>query len=171
MSGSGEDSGVHEGDDLRTPERLRTLSSRLLSLLSAQAERLVGEGLAEVGARKWHYAVLASLQEYGPGSQAALSRKTGIYRSDMVGVLNELEGDGLVERAPDPGDRRRNVITITGSGRERLHRLDAILDGLHEELLAPLDQAERDRFVGTLTLLLDHHTRARRAVSPPARTP
>lgn len=149
----------------RTPARLRRLPSRLLSQTSAQSDRLVNEGLARVDARKWHYAVLASLREYGPGSQAMLSRRTGIYRSDMVGVLNELAERGLVERTPDPDDRRRNVITITADGRRRLRRLDEVLDGLHEELLAPLDPAERDQLVHLLTRLLDHH--ARRAPRSP----
>ncbi|MBE1537907.1 MarR family winged helix-turn-helix transcriptional regulator [Actinomadura algeriensis] len=146
-------------DGIRTPERLRRRASRLLAHVAARSDRLMTEGLAEADAHKWHYAVLASLHEFGPGSQATLSRRTGIYRSDMVGVLNELAGRGLVERAPDPADRRRNVITITTEGRERLRRLDKILDDLHEELLAPLLPDERDRFVQLLTRLLDHHTR------------
>ncbi|MET7461172.1 MarR family transcriptional regulator [Nonomuraea sp. NPDC005501] len=89
--------------------------ARILPSLLVEQPREAGEqvGLAQVDARKWHYAVLASLQEHGPGSQATLSRRTGIYRSDMVGVLNELAERGLVERMPDPDDRRRNVITIT----------------------------------------------------------
>ncbi|WP_436840244.1 hypothetical protein [Streptomyces flavofungini] len=45
---------------------------------------------ARADARKWHYAVLAWLPDLGPGSQASLSGRTGVYRSDMVGVLNEL---------------------------------------------------------------------------------
>ncbi|WP_067824859.1 MarR family winged helix-turn-helix transcriptional regulator [Actinomadura kijaniata] len=145
---------------LRTPDRLRRRASRLLSQLTMRSDRLVGEGLARVDARTWHYAVLASLQEYGPGSQAELSRRSGIYRSDMVGVLNELAERGLVERAPDPDDRRRNIITISAEGRRHLRRLDKVLDDLHDELLAPLSPAERDQFVRTLTRLLDHHTRA-----------
>ncbi|WP_460364500.1 MarR family winged helix-turn-helix transcriptional regulator [Actinocorallia lasiicapitis] len=96
------------------------------------------EGLARADAHKWHYAVLASLDQFGPASQADLSRRTGIYRSDMVGVLNELAARDLVERTPDPDDRRRNVITITPAGHTRLTRLDEILDVLHNELLAPL---------------------------------
>jgi DNA-binding MarR family transcriptional regulator len=119
----------------------------------------MNEGLAEVDARKWHYAVLASLQDFGPGSQATLSRRTGIYRSDMVGVLNELAERDFVERAPDPGDQRRNVITISAQGRRRLRRLDKVLDDLHDELLAPLSPAERDQLVRLLTRLLDHHAR------------
>lgn len=144
----------------QTPDRLRRRASRLLSQLSTRSDRLITEGLAQADARKWHYAALASLQEYGPASQAALSRRTGIYSSDMVGVLNELVERDLVERGPDPDDRRRNIITISAQGRRHLHRLDKVLDALHDELLAPLSQAERDQFVELLTRLLDHHTRA-----------
>ncbi|MBO8191543.1 MarR family transcriptional regulator [Streptomyces oryzae] len=143
----------------RTPGRLRRRASRLLSQLTARSDRLINEGLARVDARKWHYAVLASLHEYGPGSQAALSRRTGIYRSDMVGVLNELAERDLVERTPDPADQRRNIVTISAPGRRQLRRLDRVLDDLHDELLAPLNPAERDQLVQLLTRLLDHHTR------------
>ncbi|MFI6876034.1 MarR family winged helix-turn-helix transcriptional regulator [Streptomyces sp. NPDC050400] len=140
------------------PDRLRGRASRLLSQLTTRSDRLINEGLARADARKWHYAVLASLQDHGPGSQAALSRRTGIYRSDMVGVIDELTERQLVERAPDPADQRRNLITISARGRRRLRRLDDVLDELHDELLAPLDQTERDQFVTLLTRLLDHHS-------------
>ncbi|MYS78928.1 MarR family winged helix-turn-helix transcriptional regulator [Embleya scabrispora] len=151
----------------RTPDRLRRLPSRQLSQLTTRSDRLINEGLARVDARKWHYAVLASLQEYGPGSQAALSRRTGIYRSDMVGVLNELAERDLVERVPDPDDRRRNIITISARGRRRLPRLDKVLDDLHDELLAPLSPAERDQLTRLLGRLLDYHTRT----APPGTAP
>ncbi|CAM3671048.1 MarR family winged helix-turn-helix transcriptional regulator [Occultella aeris] len=147
-----------DDSEIKTPDRLRRRASRQLSQMSALSDRLMNDGLAQADARKWHYAVLASLQEYGPGSQATLSRRAGIYRSDMVGVLNELAERGFVARAPDPGDRRRNVITITAQGRRHLRRLDKVLDDLHEELLAPLLPAERDQFVQLLTRLLEHHT-------------
>ncbi|MEU9747980.1 MarR family winged helix-turn-helix transcriptional regulator [Streptomyces niveus] len=142
---------------MNSDDRLRQRASRLLSQVATRSDRLINEGLARADARKWHYAVLASLQDFGPASQAALSKRTGIYRSDMVGVLNELAQRQLVERAPDPDDQRRNVITISPAGRRRLRRLDKVLDALHDELLAPLDAAERDQLVRLLTRLLDHH--------------
>lgn len=142
---------------MNSDDRLRQRASRLLSQVATRSDRLINEGLAQADARKWHYAVLASLQDFGPASQAALSKRTGIYRSDMVGVLNELAQRQLVERAPDPDDQRRNVITISPAGRRQLRRLDRVLDTLHDELLAPLDAAERDQLVRLLTRLLDHH--------------
>ncbi|GAA3097492.1 hypothetical protein GCM10017687_05400 [Streptomyces echinatus] len=61
--------------------------------------------------------MLASLQDHrSSGSQATLSGRTGIHRSDMVGVLNELAERHLVERTPDPDDQRRNIITISTGG-------------------------------------------------------
>lgn len=158
MTSSAEAADRPDSGQITTPDRLRRRAGRLLSQLTAQSDRLMTEGLAKADARKWHYALLASLQEYGPGSQATLSRRTGIYRSDLVGVLNELAERHLIERAPDPDDRRRNVITITAQGSRHLRRLDKVMDDLHEELLTPLLPAERDQFVSLLTRLLDHHT-------------
>jgi MarR family transcriptional regulator, lower aerobic nicotinate degradation pathway regulator len=148
-------------DQTGGPERLRTMPSRLLALTAAQGECMVGGSLAEVGARKWHYALLAVLEDAGPASQAELSRRTGIYRSDMVAVVNELTDRGMVERAPDPQDRRRNVITLTERGGAHLRRLDAILGAVQDDLLAPLSDAERAQLTGLLACLLEHHARQR----------
>jgi DNA-binding MarR family transcriptional regulator len=147
-------------DAWATPARLRSLPSRLLTQTAMHADRLVNQGLAGADARKWHYAVLAALQEFGPASQAALSRRTGIYRSDLVAVTNELAGRGLIERTPDPDDRRRNVITLTAQGRRYLRRLDKLVATLQDDLLAPLTQPERGQLVRLLSRLLDHHAPA-----------
>jgi DNA-binding MarR family transcriptional regulator len=144
-------------DQVGPPQRLKSLPSRLLNLAAAQGERMIGGRLAAADARKWHYAALAALEEYGSASQATLSRRTGIYRSDLVAVINELATRDLVERAPDPDDRRRNVITLTTAGRARLARLDAILDAAQDDLLAPLTGKEREELIAMLTRLIAHH--------------
>ncbi|MGW8356111.1 MarR family winged helix-turn-helix transcriptional regulator [Streptomyces wedmorensis] len=145
----------HSPEAGETPERLRSLPSRLLALTAAQADRLVSAGLAAEDARKWHYAALVSLDESGPASQADLSRRTGIYRSDLVSVINELADQGHVERTPDPTDRRRNVITLTARGRRHLERLDEVLAEAQEELMGPLTVAERALLSSLLERLLD----------------
>jgi DNA-binding MarR family transcriptional regulator len=74
-----------------------------------------------------------------------------------VATLNELADGGLIERAMDPEDRRRNVVTITPAGAEQLWRLDGVLAGVQDELLAPLSADERGRLIWLLGRILDHH--------------
>jgi DNA-binding MarR family transcriptional regulator len=101
------------------------------------------EAFAAEGVRGYHFRLLAALDQYGPGSQAELARRTDIDRSDVVATLNDLVERGLAEREPDPADRRRNVITITRRGAIALERLDAVLDSVQEAVLAPLTMTER----------------------------
>ncbi|WP_353070595.1 MarR family winged helix-turn-helix transcriptional regulator [Actinomadura opuntiae] len=148
-------------DDARPPERLRHAASWLINLASAHSHRLVADGFAAAGARGYHYRLLATLEEYGPASQADLGRRAAIDRSDVVAALNEMAAKELVERAPDPADRRRNIITLTPAGRRHLRELDEVLSGIQDELLAPLSPAERDQLTGLLTRVTDHHARSR----------
>ena len=67
--------------------------------------------------RRAHYALLVALREDGPASQAALGRRLAADRSDMHRTVGELESRGLIAREPDPEDRRRNVVTLTGARR------------------------------------------------------
>ena len=60
-------------------------------------------------------------------------------------------------RSPDPADRRRNVITVTGTGRERAAELAARVGAVQDELLAPLSEAERAELTDLLRRVLHHH--------------
>jgi MarR family transcriptional regulator, lower aerobic nicotinate degradation pathway regulator len=146
--------GQHGPDWAGTPERLRVRPSRLLSLAAGQAHRQVGERLATLGSRKWHYATLAALEEFGPDSQSGLSDRTGIYRSDLVATINDLTARGLVVRTPDPADRRRNAITLTDDGRRHLKQLDELLAEAEAEFLAALSEADRAELIRILTLIV-----------------
>jgi len=96
--------------------------------------------------------------EFGPDSQSGLSDRTGIYRSDLVATINDLTARGLVVRAPDPADRRRNAITLTDAGRRHLKRLDALIAEGQAEFLAPLSPADRAELTRLLKLLVAHHS-------------
>ena len=138
------------------PSRIQEMPTWLISRAFAHSHRLLAEGLAAAGVRGYHYRLLAALEEFGPASQAALGRRTSIDRSDVVAALNELADRGLIQRAPDPDDRRRNVITITPAGTEQLQALDEVLAGVQEKLLAPLSASDRTKFMALLTRLLEH---------------
>jgi DNA-binding MarR family transcriptional regulator len=145
-------------DQDQAPARLRALPSWLISQTAVHSHRLLTQGLASVDARGYDYRLLAALTEFGPASQAALGRRTNMDRSDVVASLNDLADRGLIERSPDPSDRRRNIITITAAGTERLRLLDEVLGGVQDELLAPLSPAEREQLVDLMGRVLAHHT-------------
>jgi DNA-binding MarR family transcriptional regulator len=144
----------------RTPARLRGLPSWLITQTAMHAGRLVSDGLAAAGARGYHYRLLATLEEFGPASQAALGRRSGIHFSDVVATLNELADLEYVQREPDPADRRRNVVSLTPAGRRQLRRLDKQIAKIQEDVVAPLSADERAELVRLLTRVLEHHSRA-----------
>jgi len=151
-----------ENEGRRTPARLRTLPSWLINQAAIPANRLVTDGFASVGARRYHYSLLATLDDVGPGSQAALSDRTSVDRGDMVATIDELVEQGLVERAPDPTDRRRNVVSITAAGRRHLRKLDRLVARIQDQWLAALSPTERDQLVTLLGRIVDHHTKPQR---------
>jgi DNA-binding MarR family transcriptional regulator len=100
---------------------------------------------------------LAALEEYGPLSQAGIGRRLGLDRNDVNGILNRLEQHHRVERRADPADRRRNLVSLTGAGRQYLDDLQQYADAVQDELLAGLDTSERRQLQALLAKLLGGH--------------
>ena len=152
-----------------TPARWESLPSWLLTQTANHAHRLVADGFSSVRARGYHYRLLATLEDFGPASQAALGRRSGIHLSDMVATINELADRGLVERAPDPSDGRRNIISLTAAGKRQLRRLDKRLAESQDELLGPLSPEDRRRLTDLLSKLSNHHNRRTSTPEEPMR--
>ncbi|HLU44451.1 MAG TPA: MarR family transcriptional regulator [Natronosporangium sp.] len=145
-----------EGASGQQPARLRRTPSWLITQTATLAHRLVSAALVEVGATRYHYAVLAALEEFGPISQAELGRRCHIDRSDVVATINDLVHGRYVERRQDPADRRQNLITLTDAGRQRLQHIAGVLDTVQTDLLAPLTESERTTLTTLLRRILDH---------------
>jgi MarR family transcriptional regulator, lower aerobic nicotinate degradation pathway regulator len=140
-----------------TPERIRERPTWLISRAYARATGLLQEGFAQGGdgLRGYHYRLLAALDEQGPASQAALGRGTGIDRSDVTAALVDLEERGLVRRDVNQEDRRRNIVSITAAGMQRLEALETVVDEVQERLLAPLSEGERRQLVTLMRRIAD----------------
>lgn len=100
--------------------------------------------LADVPGGPRGFQVLVAAGRNDPGSQLALAQQLGIDRTVMTYLIDDLEGAGLVERRPDPADRRARRIAITEAGETRLCELEFALRDVEEHVLEPLDPAERD---------------------------
>ncbi|MGK5738153.1 MarR family winged helix-turn-helix transcriptional regulator [Micromonospora sp. URMC 103] len=112
----------------------------------ARRMRLRSESvLAPLGLRPRHLVALTVLRDRGDISQQGLASTLQIDGTNVVGLLNELETAGLVERRRSPEDRRRHVVTITPAGTERLSEAECALATAEDEVLGGLRPAERDQ--------------------------
>ncbi len=106
------------------------------------------------------YQVLAAATRGEPGSQLKLAHHLGVDRTVMTYLLDDLEKAGLIERHPDPQDRRARNIMATASGHERLDLLDRRLRAAEQHVLAGLDSEEDRRAFRALLRRLATHADA-----------
>jgi MarR family transcriptional regulator, lower aerobic nicotinate degradation pathway regulator len=119
-------------------------SGALLDLLSRRM-RAVGESaLQSQGLRPRHLLTMTVLRDRGESSQADLAGTLQLDRTNVVGLLNDLETEGLIERRRSPEDRRRHTVRLTDEGRERLARAEFALAAAEDFVLAGLTAKQRD---------------------------
>lgn len=103
---------------------------------------------------------------------AALSRRMLVTAGNLTGLVDRAERDGIVERRPDPSDRRLTRVFLTTRGRRLADRAAARHAEIAEEILAPLAPQEREelrRLLGRLRDVLDDHLGG--VVEPPPEEP
>jgi DNA-binding MarR family transcriptional regulator len=124
----------------------------LLARLGRGAMEMYREALAGTGLKPAHVAALVQLR-VEPVGQQALSEATGLDPVRLVGILNDLETAGLVERRRDALDRRRHIVAITCAGRVRLDDVERASAVADERLLAGLDRAQRRQLAELLHIV------------------
>lgn len=128
----------------------------LMVRLARMAGYRLGQALGAMEMRTHEFAVLNHLSESGPLSQQELGQALRINASNLVGLLDLLEGDGLLVRVRDPHDRRRHLVTLTAMGRRRLMRAWEAAEAAEADLLSPLSDQERELLRGMLQRLVGH---------------
>src|SRR6266571_7640237 len=111
--------------DLLNNARARSLplSGMLLVKLGRALQHRFNDALKPSELMPRHLQVLDELRQ-GPMSQQALADRVGVDPTKLVGLLNDLEGKGLVVRRRDPVDRRRHIVENSRAG---VARVDAAL--------------------------------------------
>ena len=137
----------------RLPEELVSSALFLLKRLGMPAKERSFSAYEELGLHPYHHAILAVLDEGTRETQGSIADSLGYDRGQLVGLLDELETAGLVQRRRDPADRRRHVVEMTATGRTTLAKLRSLAKSLEEDFLAPLDERER-KVLHTLLLEL-----------------
>ena len=93
------------------------------------------------------FAALDALAEQAGIDQSTLAASIGFDRATIGGVIERLEGKGLVQRVVSAQDRRARQLQLTPEGAQLLAGLRPVVEALQAQILAPLTRAERASFV------------------------
>ena len=139
------------------PAELVRSNAFLLGRLGMQLKARKLEAFEAAGENPYHHAVLCVLDESARETQATIADALGYDRSWLVGLLDELEEAGLLERRRDPADRRRHLVSLKPEGKAKLAELRAISRRVENEFLAPLDAGRREELHDLLLKLAAYH--------------
>ena len=143
--------------DQRLPAELVASTSFLLKRLGFAAKERGMAAYQDTGLHPYHYGVLLVLDEGSRDTQGSIADALGYDRGQLVGLLDELEEQGLVERKRDPNDRRRHIVRLTSEGKKALRRLRALAKQLEDDFLTPLSEDERQALHALLLRLAEVH--------------
>ncbi|MET8990185.1 MarR family winged helix-turn-helix transcriptional regulator [Nonomuraea wenchangensis] len=121
---------------------------------SAAVARAADVHATKEGLGVGQHLVLQMLDAVGPCSQQTLSEELRIDRSVMVGICDDLEKAGHVQRERNPRDRRSYAVTITDAGRRRLTQAQASIPAFLDDTFQALTPGERGQLSTILAKLL-----------------
>ena len=108
---------------------------------------------AELGLNLSEASLLAYVEESGALTQTRLAERLGIGRAAMGSVIDSLEKRGLVERNPDPDDRRVWLVDLTAAGKEMVQQVTERDLVLRKELRAGISREDRSKLAEVLVAL------------------
>ena len=113
------------------------------------------ESLAPWDITPAHLRALRVLKRHGPMRLSELSEHLQIVPRSTTQVADALESRGLIERRPDPGDRRATLVEVTGHGTEVLDEIRAARGTEAERIFGRLSETDRGHLTRILRKLRD----------------
>jgi DNA-binding MarR family transcriptional regulator len=110
--------------DSRVDIPLTERAAQLRTAIVRTSRRLRQEAAAETsGLTPTSVAALATIERHGPMTPSEIAAIERVKRPTITRTLGCLEREALIDRSPDPTDKRSALVRINGAGRERLRRL------------------------------------------------
>jgi DNA-binding MarR family transcriptional regulator len=142
-----------------------------VSRLARHLDRARRAAFAAHGLETWEFDVLSALRRQGAPYQlspGALLRSTLVTSGTMTNRIDRLEQAGLVQRHPDPVDKRGVLVELTDRGRATVDAAMSALLVRERDLLTALDDVDQAELATLLRVLLAPFDAATAAESPQA---
>lgn len=127
----------------------------LLAQLGSHAASKFAGHLTELKLVPAHAGILRILSQTPAITQQALARKLGTVPSRLVGLLDDVEGRGLIERRMNRDDRRRHAVYLTNEGRATLRKIGELSRGHQRTLFTALSEEEQEQLAALLQRVAD----------------
>ena len=118
----------------------------MINLAARLFRRLADRRLEPLGLSSGHLPVLAALSKYEALSQKALIEHAGIEQPTMAATLARMERDAIIERRPDPLDKRSALFSLTAATREKAGPLQAVIERMSADALADIPEQNRQAY-------------------------
>lgn len=139
--------------DPETAHLLRDLTRDLLHT-GRLWRKMAREAAAKHGVSEAASAPLLWIERLGDNiRQNALAEAVGIEGASLVRLIDELESSGLVNRQPDPTDRRANSISLTPRGKETVLEVNADVQALRRQIFSGLTSADLEATMRVLAAI------------------
>jgi MarR family transcriptional regulator, transcriptional regulator for hemolysin len=124
----------------------------------------------QFGITRAQWVVLVRLDRFEGLKQSELAEMMDLQPITLTRLLDRLCGSGLIERRPDPNDRRAHRLYLTAAARPLLERFGDYGEELIATALAGVDRAAVERMVAELAIVKENlrHAIAQRAARAPA---
>lgn len=137
-------------NEARRPDLAAMLFPLVQALIAIEKTILAKNDLS-----MWAYAVLVGLGDEQVRTQAALAAAIGADKSRLIPILDKLQDQGLISRRPDETDRRVRLVGVTVKGRKVRQRTQASIQRAEEQLLSPLEPADRQVLLQMVQVLYE----------------
>lgn len=143
--------------ELGLSECLLDRTGFLLNKAAHRIKEAYEERLGPLGLAGKHYGVLSVLEERGSITQHEIGKCVYVDRTTMVGIIDDLEKKGLVERKEHPTDRRSHAVYLTGKGKEALSKAHHLASSVDKRFLGCLSAKEQKELRQILRKLVVAH--------------
>jgi DNA-binding MarR family transcriptional regulator len=131
--------------------RLLRMPGFLLRLSQLRVYDAFHAELGRINITPARYSLLAALHD-NPGSRPGeIADALRVKPSNMAALLTQFENEGLVQRLPDPSERRASRVRLTPAGEALFAAVDPVVHRLEAALVEALPQGERAALLTHLT--------------------
>lgn len=123
-------------------ERIEDCFGFLLGKAYQRVWQLEKAKLGPYGITPVQFVLLHALWEKDGQKGVELGKRLRLDGATITGVLDRLEHMELIERRPDPSDRRINLVFLTARGKELEQPLNDISDQVNEEAMSIFNEDE-----------------------------